>query len=86
LACIPHYRITNDVVGAYREGDWKLKLAVEGGESLYARYDHDDLLFDLGTDLGEQNDLAPAMPEKVDQMKRRMAELAAEVEVTGSER
>lgn len=77
-----HFRITNDAVGAYREGDWKLKLAVEGGESIYARFDHDDLLFDLGADLGEQNDLAPAMPEKVAAMKRRMMELAAEVEAT----
>jgi hypothetical protein len=25
------------------EGRWKLKLAVRGGESVYARYDHDDL-------------------------------------------
>jgi len=63
-------------IGAYREGNWKLKLAVEGGESLYARYDHDDLLFDLESDPGEQNDLAAAMPERVAAMKRRLEELA----------
>src|SRR5262245_7915653 len=67
-------------LGAYREGRWRLKLAVRGGESVYARYDHDDLLFDLEADPGEQNDLAAAMPERVAELKRRMTELAAEVE------
>jgi arylsulfatase A len=75
-----YYRQDNSGLGAYREGRWKLKLAVRGGESVYARYDHDDLLFDLEADPGEQNDLAPAMPEKVAELKRHMTELAAEVE------
>ncbi len=75
-----YYRQDNSGVGAYREGRWKLKLAVRGGESVYARYDHDDLLFDLEADPGEQHDLAPAMPEKVAELKRHMTELAAEVE------
>ena len=74
-----YYRQDNSGLGAYREGRWKLKLAVRGGESVYARYDHDDLLFDLDADPGEQNDLAPAMPEKVAELKRHMTELAAEV-------
>lgn len=73
------YRQDNSGVGAYREGRWKLKLAVRGGESLYARYDHDDLLFDVEADAGEQHDLAGAMPEKVAELRRNMAELAAEV-------
>jgi arylsulfatase A len=75
-----YYRQDNSGLGAYREGRWKLKLAVRGGESVYARYDHDDLLFDLEADPREQNDLAPAMPEKVAELKRHMTELAAEVE------
>src|SRR4029077_7941320 len=73
-------RQDNSGLGGYREGRWKLKLAVRGGESVYALYDHDDLLFDLEADPGEQNDLAPAMPEKVAELKRHMTELAAEVE------
>jgi arylsulfatase A len=75
-----YFRQDNSGIGAYREGRWKLKLAVVGGESVYARYDHDDLLFDLEADPGEQHDLAAAMPEKVAEMKRNMAALAAGVE------
>lgn len=74
-----YYRQDNSGIGAYREGRWKLKLAVRGGESIYARYDHDDLLFDLEADPGEQHDLAAAMPEKVAEMKRNMTALAAGV-------
>ncbi len=75
-----YYRQDNSGIGAYREGRWKLKLAVQGGESVYARYEHGDLLFDLEADPGEQHDLAAAMPEKVEEMKRSMAALAAGVE------
>jgi len=73
------WRQDNSGIGAYREGRWKLKLAVVGGESVYARYDHGDLLFDLEADPGEQNDLAGSMPDKVAEMKQRLAELAAGV-------
>lgn len=78
-----YYRQDNSGVGAYREGRWKLKLAVSGGESVYARYDHDDLLFDIEADPGEQHDRATAMPEKVAELKRSMGALAEEVEVPG---
>ena len=78
-----YYRQDNSGLGAYREGRWKLKLAVQGGESVYARYDHGDLLFDLAADPGEQNDLAAAMPERVEGLRQRMLELAAEVDAPG---
>ena len=74
-----HWRQGENVVGAYREGDWKLKTAVMGGESAYARFDHGDLLFDLAVDIGEENDLAASMPEKLTEMKQNMSELAAGV-------
>jgi arylsulfatase A-like enzyme len=75
-----YYRQDNTRAGAYREGKWKLKLAVVGGESAYARFDHGDLLFDLENDPGEQHDLAAEQPERVAAMKRRLEELAATVE------
>lgn len=75
-----YYRQDGSGVGAYREGRWKLKLAVRGGESTYSRYDHEDLLFDLEADPGEQHDLAAAMPAQVAELRRRMDELAATVE------
>ncbi|MEW6269160.1 MAG: sulfatase-like hydrolase/transferase [Thermodesulfobacteriota bacterium] len=76
-----YWRQDSSGLAGYREGRFKLKLAVEGGESLYARYDHPDLLFDLDADPGEQHDLAAAMPEKVAELRARMEELAAEVDL-----
>ncbi|MDH3655275.1 MAG: sulfatase [Myxococcales bacterium] len=73
------YRQDEEVVGAYREGQWKLKTAVQRGESSYTNYTHDDLLFDLEADIGEQADLAGAMPDRVAEMKKRMIDLAADV-------
>jgi len=75
-------RSSNLELGGYIEGRWKLKLKVVGGESLYARYDHEDLLFDLESDPGEQNDLAPSMPDKVAELKERMEQLAADLGIT----
>jgi uncharacterized sulfatase len=74
-----YYRQDGTGLGGYREGRWKLKVAVTGGESVYSRYDHGDLLFDLEADPGEQHDLAPTMPEKVEELKRHMNDLAAGV-------
>lgn len=76
-----YHRQDNSGLGAYREGRWKLKLAVQGGESIYARYDHGDLLFDLEADPGEQHDLAALMPAQVEELKRRMQERAAAVDL-----
>jgi arylsulfatase A len=76
-----YFRNTNTVVGGYREDRWKLKLKVVGNEALYARYDHEDLLFDLEADPGEQKDLSTSMPEKVAEMKQGMEELLAEIDI-----
>jgi arylsulfatase A len=52
--------------GVIREGDWKLIKLFEGGFRL----------FNLKNDLGETNNLADAMPEKVRQLEQKlMAEL-----------
>lgn len=75
-----YYRQDNTGLGAYREGRWKLKLAVQGGESIYSRYDHGDLLFDLEADPSETTDLAAERPEKVAELKLHMEELASSVE------
>jgi arylsulfatase A len=71
-----YYRQDNSGIGAYREGRWKLKLAVQGGESVYAIFSHPDLLFDLEEDPSEQRDRSLEMPERVREMKARMLELA----------
>jgi uncharacterized sulfatase len=75
-----YYRQDNSSLGGYREGPWKLKLAVQGGESVYSRFDHGDLLFDLDADPGETMDLAASRPEKVAELKLHMEELARSVE------
>jgi arylsulfatase A len=75
-----YYRQDNTGLGGYREGPWKLKLAVEGGESVYSRFDHGDLLFDLESDPGETTDLAAEHPDKVAELKLHMEELARSVE------
>jgi len=59
----------------YRKGDWKLKLPYEGFAG--ARWKsavpaHDTLLVNLKEDPGERNNLAEAMPEKVQEMLRGM--------------
>ncbi len=74
-----YYRQDNSAVAAYREGKWKLKLAVVGGESVYARYDHGDLLFDLNDDPAEQHDLSADHPERVAAMKLRLEEAAGKI-------
>jgi hypothetical protein len=38
---------------------------------------HDDLLFNLADDIGEENDLAEAMPQKLDEMMDNMMEASA---------
>ncbi len=67
-----YYRNTNTDLGGYREGPWKLKLAVAEHEAIYAQYTHGDLLFNLEDDPGEQSDLAAAEPEMVAVLKERM--------------
>ena len=58
---------------AVRMGDWKL-IAGDGGDELY----------DLATDLGEQNDRAAGEPDRVRAMRATLAELLAEAVPPGS--
>jgi arylsulfatase A-like enzyme len=71
------YRI--DKLNAIRSGPWKLKLANPGrarGEPI----PHDeDLLFNLVQDPGEQHNLASKYPEKVTELKARMAAFEASI-------
>ncbi len=56
--------------GAVRAGDYKLLEYFENGTVQ---------LFDLSKDMGEQNDLSPAMPEKVAQLRRMLHDWRKEV-------
>jgi len=60
----PHYYPTTSPASAIREGDWKLLEYFEDG--------HVEL-YNLRDDLGEKNDLAAKMPEKADELRRRLA-------------
>ncbi len=77
-----YYRSDNETPGAYREGKWKYKAPVVMGESVYAVYDHDELLFDLDADPGEQDDLAAANPDIVSRLRDAM--FAADAEAKSS--
>ncbi|WP_236621950.1 sulfatase [Novipirellula maiorica] len=60
----PHYSNQGGIPGgAIREGDFKLVERYEDGRV------H---LYNLATDIGETNDLASSMPERVDQMRTRL--------------
>jgi len=73
-------------VVAYRDGDWKLKLARRGYPKFLDpilklnQYSHDLLLFNLKKDPYEQNNLADSQPERVQQMTHAIAELQGEVD------
>jgi arylsulfatase A-like enzyme len=56
-----------------RHGDWKLIVTSAGGKKNKAE---EIELFNLASDLGEAKNLAPAMPEKVAEMKRRLADVS----------
>lgn len=73
-----YYRGDNATPGAYREGRFKYKAPVVDGESIYALYDHGELLFDLEADPSEENDLAGARPDLVDQLRTAMEAADAE--------
>ncbi|MDF1850774.1 MAG: sulfatase [Verrucomicrobiales bacterium] len=55
----PHYRQDRGPYSTIRHGDWKLVKWFEGGRSL----------FHLKDDLGEENDLAKSMSEKVEELE-----------------
>lgn len=62
----PHYHALGATPhGAIRSGDWKLIEFYEDG--------HVEL-YNLKQDIGEENDLASKMPEKADELRRRLHE------------
>lgn len=63
----PHHRKGSLFQGAstVRQGDWKL---------IWKQNNDEYLLFDLGKDIGEKNDLASEMPEKVASLKQQLHE------------
>jgi arylsulfatase A len=63
-------------LGAYRDGDWKLKLKWQGREPVLLQLKwpggmppHDDLLFNLRTDQGETRSLAESDAKRLAEMK-----------------
>jgi arylsulfatase A-like enzyme len=60
----PHYHRTTPA-GALRHGDWKLIEYFEDGRLE---------LYNLRDDLGEQKDLAAAMPEKARELQKMLAD------------
>jgi arylsulfatase A-like enzyme len=59
----PHYYPTTSPVSAIRQGDWKLLEYLE---------DNRVELYNLKTDIGEQNDLAGHKPDKAQEMRKRL--------------
>ncbi len=48
-------------------------VIIEGNYKLIAYHDGVMRLYDLGADIGEQNDLSASMPQRVTDMKGRLA-------------
>jgi arylsulfatase A-like enzyme len=59
----PHYYATTTPVGAIRARDWKLLEYFE---------DNRVELYNLPADAGEQQDLAPRMPDKAADLRQRL--------------
>jgi arylsulfatase A-like enzyme len=59
----PHYYPTTTPVSSIRMGDWKLLEYFE---------DNRVELYNLARDIGERNNLASQMPEKAEQLRRRL--------------
>lgn len=59
-----------------RQGDWKIRIAGKKKKQNSAKPE----LYNLKDDIGESNNLAEKMPEKVEAMRKRMRELDAEIE------
>jgi len=60
----PHYRGRLGPYSIIRQGDWKLIKRYDTGRRE---------VYNLAKDIGEKNDLAGDMPEKVDQLDKRLA-------------
>ncbi len=59
----PHYYATTSPVSSIRQGDWKLLEYFE---------DKRIELYNLKKDIGEKNNLAKRMPEKAEQLRKRL--------------
>ena len=59
----PHYYPTTSPVGSIRQGDWKLLEYFEDG--------HVEL-YNLKSDVGERNDLSREMPDRAEELRRRL--------------
>ncbi|MFC1604641.1 sulfatase [Planctomycetota bacterium] len=59
----PHYYPTTSPVSSIRQGEWKLLEYFE---------DNHIELYNLKKDIGEQNDLAKAMPEKAEELRKHL--------------
>ena len=59
----PHYYPTTTPVSAMRSGQWKLLEFLE---------DNHVELYDLAKDIGEKDDLAARMPQKAQELRRRL--------------
>ncbi|MEE2641070.1 MAG: sulfatase [Planctomycetota bacterium] len=79
-----HYTSQGQLEGL-RQGDWKLLVKKprlrrnQKNKQKAGKKQEQVLLFQLGEDLGEKNNLAETHPEKVAQLRRRMEELDAEI-------
>jgi arylsulfatase A-like enzyme len=67
------YRSYEDLYASVREGDWKL-LAYRSGTLR---------LYNIASDIGETNDLASTLPEKVDEMKAQLVAWEKQMGVEG---
>lgn len=74
------------VVGAVRDGRWKLKLPQRGYPELFEPiamtqlFAHGLLLFDLESDRGERHDVAAAHPDVVARLTKQIEEFEASLE------
>lgn len=75
---LAYYSVYTNEIGAYRSGDWKLKVPMErpyrGRYGYPGEPPHDWLLFNLKDDPGEKNNLAEQQPEKVEELQRKIAD------------
>ncbi|MFT5131419.1 MAG: arylsulfatase A [Rhodothermales bacterium] len=73
-----HYTSRGDLEGL-RRGKWKLLVKKPRARRNAKKAPAQIMLFDLSKDLGEQNNLAEAQPEVVQELQARMTELDSEI-------
>ena len=75
---LAYYSVYTNEIGAFRSGDWKLKLPMErpyeGRYGYAGEPAHGLLLFNLKDDPGEKNNLAEQQPEKVQELQQKIAD------------